>query len=253
MTAPEVTLNGPICTIELAEPAKLNPLSPDVLDGLEAVVMKLRSAADIRILVLRGQGKAFSAGADIRAWPSPAEPWQEQRLRRGRWQRLLDDLESLPQVSIARLHGHVIGGAALLALSCDLRVAGNDLRFRIPELALGIPLTWGGLPRLAREIGLARTRDLVLTGRTLTAQEALEWGVVTRLANTDGLDRVVAEVVESLLEPPAAVASMSRASLAAIGRDRMTAAGWADVDLYLGANARPESEAARQRRVGHLT
>ncbi len=253
MTAPSVTFNGQVCTVELAEPAKLNPLGPEVLEGLEAVFAQLRSDGDTRVLVLRGQGKAFSAGADVRAWPPPEEPWQEQRLRRARWQRLLDELEALPQVSVARLHGHVIGGAALLAISCDLRVAGDDLRFRIPELALGIPLTWGGLPRLAREIGLPRTRDLVLTGRTLNAQEALEWGVVTRVAHADELDREVAEVVESLLEPPTAVTSMTRSSLAAIGRDHMTAAGWADVDVYLGAIARPESAAARQRRVGHLT
>ena len=82
-----------------------------------------------------------------------------RRRSSGAWQRLLEDLERLPQVTVARLHGHVIGGAFLLAAACDLRVAADDVSMSIPELAIGIPLTWAGLPRLAREIGLPRTRS----------------------------------------------------------------------------------------------
>lgn len=252
MTQPTVDWAGPICTVELAEPEKRNPLGADVLEALEEVVAGLRSNASVRVLVLRGRGASFSAGADLRLWPPPAEAWQEQRLRRGRWQRLLDDIEALPQVSLARLQGHVIGGAALLAISCDLRLAADDVEFRIPELALGIPLTWAGLPRLAREIGLPRSRDLVLTGRTLDAREALEWGLVTRVASGDGLDAAVATVIQRLLEPPLPVTSMTRQSLAAIGRDRTTAVGWADVDVYLSALDRDESVKARRRYIARI-
>jgi enoyl-CoA hydratase/carnithine racemase len=79
----------------------------------------------------------------------PPDPLARRRAS-GRWQRLLDDLERLPQVTVARLQSHVIGGGALLAAACDLRVAADDLAVAIPEVAIGIPLTWAGLPRLVR-------------------------------------------------------------------------------------------------------
>jgi enoyl-CoA hydratase/carnithine racemase len=72
---------------------------------------------------------------------------------------VLEQFDRIPQATIARLHGHVIGGAALLAAACDIRVAADDTVVRIPELAIGIPLTWAGIPLLVREIGLPLTRD----------------------------------------------------------------------------------------------
>jgi len=140
----------------------------------------------------------------------------------------------------------------VLALSCDLRLAADTLALRIPELALGIPLTWAGLPRLVREIGLPRTRDLVLTGREILAAEALDWGLVTRVASEDRLDSLADGMISSVLKPPSAVTAMTRQSLAAIGRDMMTAAGWADVDVYLGAIAREESAEAGRCYVENL-
>src|SRR5207237_2290366 len=103
--------------------------------------------------------------ADLRGpLPEVAPDPMSQRRANGAWQRLLDDIEHLPQVTVAQLHGHVIGGAVLLAAACDFRVGADDPSVWIPELALGVRLPWAGIPRLAREIGLPRTRELVMTG-----------------------------------------------------------------------------------------
>src|SRR5260370_29615627 len=153
MTLVRVEDEEDIRTITLDRPDRLNALGPQVREALENAVADTADG-EARIVVFQGAGRCFSAGADLKD-PEPEQPsWQRRRRAAGRWGRLLDSIEALPQVTVASLHGHVIGGALLLAVSCDLRVAAADVRLSIPELALGIPLTWGGVPRLVREIGM---------------------------------------------------------------------------------------------------
>ena len=247
--APTVERDGAVCRISFAEPAKRNPLSPAVLRGLEATCDELADDLEVRVVVLAGGGKAFSAGADLRpaAGPQP-HTWRARRHEAGRWQRVLDAWERLPQVTVAALHGPVVGGAALLAMACDLRVAATDLAFSIPELALGIPLTWAGLPRLVREIGMPRTRDLVMTGRVVGAAEALSWGVATMVVPESDLAAKVDEVVTGLIAQPDEPLAMTKDALAAIGRLQANLdVGWADADLLWSSQSQPESRAAAQR------
>jgi enoyl-CoA hydratase/carnithine racemase len=207
---------------------------------------RLADDLQTRIVVVAGNGRAFSAGADLtaRAGGSRADGWTGGRHASGRWQRLLDQLERIPQVTVARLHGHCIGGAALLAVACDLRIAADDVQVRIPELAIGIPLTWGGIPRLVREVGLPLARDLVMTGRVLDAQEALASGFVQRLATRGDLDAATAALVAELRAMPAGPLAMTRAAFGAITRDRVDSFAWADADLLRWAGAEPESREA---------
>ncbi|HET6954323.1 MAG TPA: enoyl-CoA hydratase/isomerase family protein [Acidimicrobiales bacterium] len=221
-----------VCRVTLARPAKLNALSDGVRVALQAAVDMLAGRDDVRVVVLAGEGRAFSAGADLaERVPLPDDPLARRRAS-GRWQRLLDDLERLPQVTVARLQGHVIGGAALLAAACDLRVAADDVALSIPEVAIGIPLTWAGLPRLAREIGLSRTRDLVMTGRRVPAAEAAAWGFLHRVVPAAELDAAVDMLVGGLVAQPAVPLAMTVDALRALGR--ATAApevAWADADI----------------------
>ncbi|MDQ1396320.1 MAG: enoyl-CoA hydratase, partial [Acidimicrobiaceae bacterium] len=180
----------------------------------------------------RGAGRAFSAGADLRdRVPVPPDPIGQRRFN-GRWQRLLEDLERLPQVTVAEIHGHVIGGAALLAAACDFRVASDDTAIAIPEVAIGIPLTWAGIPRLAREIGIARTRELVMTGRRLLGPEAREWGFVHRLCRPEERAATVDHLLGELLAQPPGPLAMTTDSLRALGRALSAPeTAWADADI----------------------
>src|SRR5205085_373879 len=141
------------------------------------------------------------AGADLKstAYPPVEGDWSTRRHRTSTWQRVLDQLERIPQATVARLHGHVVGGAALLASACDLRVAADDVVLRIPELAIGIPLTWAGIPRLVREVGLPLARDWVMTCRPVPADELHRCGFAQRLAPRAELDAAVDECVAQLL------------------------------------------------------
>lgn len=238
--------NGAVARVWLNRPEKLNALNVDVLHCLEDVAASLRDDMDVRVVVLRGEGRAFSAGADLSsgaaAAPGSKRSWSERRHLSGSWQRLLDAWESLPQVTVAGLHGHCIGGAFLLAGACDIRVADATLQLRIPELAIGIPLTWGGVPRLAREIGLPLTRDLVMTGRLMDADEASRCGFVQRLS--ENLDAGLTTVVEELLAMPDAPLRMTKSLTAALSRDAVGAAAWADADMLSWSGGEPEGQQA---------
>ena len=231
--AARLEIDGAVGRLVLDRPSKLNALSDELRRELQAGIDELGERADVRVVVLSGAGdRAFSAGADLNDRVESTPDLLVRRRSSGAWQRLLDDLERLPQVTVARLHGHVIGGAFLLAAACDLRVASDDVSLSIPELAIGIPLTWAGLPRLAREIGLPRTRELVMTGRKLGGAEAERWGLVHRLVAVDELDAAVEALVGELLVQPAAPLAMTVDALRALGR--ATSApdlAWADPDL----------------------
>jgi enoyl-CoA hydratase/carnithine racemase len=221
-----------VCRIPLERPHKLNALDDATRGGLHAALRDVAERDDIRVVVLAGAGRAFSAGADLAERVElPPDPLARRRAS-GRWQRLLEDLERLPQVTVARLQSHVIGGAALLAAACDLRVAADDLSVAIPEVAIGIPLTWAGLPRLVREIGLPRTRELVMTGRRLGAAEAQAWGYVHRVVPAAELDGAVDSLVAELLAQPAPALAMTVDALRALGRALSAPeTAWADPDL----------------------
>jgi enoyl-CoA hydratase/carnithine racemase len=226
--------SGDVCRLTLDRPDKLNALNDDVRRSLQRAIDEVAERDDVRVVVLAGAGRAFSAGADLREGPvAPSDGGVlGERRAAGRWQRLLDDLERLPQATVARLQGHVIGGAALLAAACDLRVGAENLTVSVPELTLGIPLTWAGLPRLAREIGLPRTRELVMTGRRLPAAEAHHWGYVHRVVPLDELDAAVDDLVSMLVRMPSHALAMTVDAVRALGRAVSAAdIGWADADL----------------------
>jgi enoyl-CoA hydratase/carnithine racemase len=222
----------PVVRVTLDRPAKLNALNDAMRIGLQRAADELAGRDEIRVVVLAGAGRSFSAGADLgEPIATSADALAARRLS-GRWQRLLDAWERLPQATVARLHGHVIGGAALLAAACDLRVAAADLSIAIPELAIGVPLTWAGLPRLAREIGLSRTRELVMTGRSLPAAEALQWGYLHRVVLAGELDAAVEALVDELVAQPGLALAMTVDGLRALGRATSAPeTAWADPDL----------------------
>ena len=246
MSVVRIEREGAVLRLTLDRPDKLNALNGQVLRELTDAVTALEDDQSVRVVALRGAGRAFSAGADLSGSGSPAassaSTWASRRHASGGWQRLLDKLEALTQVTVAGVHGHCIGGAALLAIACDIRIADATLQVRIPELAIGIPLTWGGNPRLVREIGLPLTRDLVMTGRMMDAHEALARGFVQRIVPS--LDDGVQTCVDELLEMPDAPLRMTKAMTSAIGRAQMGATAWSDADLIGWSLTEDESREA---------
>ena len=168
----EVSADGPIGHLWLNRPDRLNALSTATLAELAAAARWFDEQADVRVVIVGGRGRAFSAGADLDGFPMIGDVGLRQAADVGRV--MADALEAMRAVSIARIHGWCVGGGLVVAAACDLRVATATARFSIPEIDLGIPLAWGGIPRLVREIGPALTKELVMTCREFGAEEALE-------------------------------------------------------------------------------
>jgi enoyl-CoA hydratase/carnithine racemase len=218
-----VEREGGVARVWLARPERLNALNARALEDIAAVFTELRTAFDVQAIVLGGRGPSFSAGADRKDPParfargSGAGP-RERRHAALLGRRAVEAIERSEAVTIARLHGHVIGGAVLLALACDLRVAAEDASFQIPEVDIGIPLTWGGVPRLVAAVGAARARELVLLCDRFDAVAAERWGVVNRVVPAANLDATVADWAHRLAAKPPWAVHMTKSQFRAYAR-----------------------------------
>src|SRR5581483_5501941 len=185
-TTLEVTSSGSQARIALNRPEKLNPLSTATLHELVEAARLLDAQPAVKVVIITGNGRAFSAGADLASFGASRgtdTPATAHSTREGAdaGRLMAEAIEGMRAVTIARIHGHCVGGGLVLAAACDLRVAAVDTKFSIPEVDLGIPLAWGGIPRLVRDIGPALTKELVMTCRPFDAAEAKEIGFVNRV------------------------------------------------------------------------
>jgi enoyl-CoA hydratase/carnithine racemase len=242
----ELERDGPVLRVWLNRPARRNAINPRMLSELGDLYLSLVKDFDTRVVVLGGRGASFCAGAD-RKPPLPEETLPPPRSERERrWlshlgRRACRAIEDCEVVTIARVHGHAIGGGCCLALSCDFRVAAQDSVFRVPEVDLGIPLTWAAVPRLLDEIGAARTRELVLLCGDVHADQALAWGMVHRSVALDALDSEVDNIVQTLLEKPELALHMAKTNLRGYARLRSLGdASEADGDLITLAQGSEE-------------
>ena len=241
----ELEARGAVGRIELARPEKLNPLSAEMLRELAEAARLLDGRPEVRVVVVRGRGRAFSAGADVSAFANSEASVPVQREAADAGRMTAEAIESMRAVTIACIRGHCVGGGVVLAAACDLRLAGDSTRFSIPEVDLGIPLAWGGIPRLVREIGPAMTKELVMTCRPFTAEEGRSLGFLNRAVPDEQLDRAVEELAAELAgKSPYTLSATKRAVNAASGEMLSTAGAWNDADSLLTATADPASRQA---------
>lgn len=172
--------------LTLDRPEALNALSFAVIDELADAFAKVATMA-VRALVITGAGeKAFCAGADIKELRGRDMAAQRRDAERG--QAVFAMLDTLPVASVAAINGYAFGGGLELALACTFRVATRNAKMGLPEIKLGLIPGYGGTQRLPRAIGEARALEMILTGRTVTAEEAERIGLVNRLADGDAVE-----------------------------------------------------------------
>jgi enoyl-CoA hydratase/carnithine racemase len=190
--------------IALDRPSHLNALSFEMLTELITAAAEI-SSSDLRSVVLTGNGSSFSAGFDVQSLQAELldEPDSVRRYEKAQLGGVMADaIENLPQITVAALHGHVVGGGLVLAAACDLRVADIDTVFSIPELDLGIPLAWGGVERLVRELGPTIAKELILTCRPFTGQEARDARFLNALTEPGGAMEIAKELAVHIAERP---------------------------------------------------
>src|SRR5665213_1267544 len=169
--------------LTLDRPEALNALSFETLREIDAALDEI-AASDARALFVTGAGeRAFCAGADIKELMH--RPLAQQRRDAANGQRIVSRFGALPMPSFALINGYAFGGGLELALACNFRLALRSARFGLPEIKLGLIPGYGGTQRLPRLVGEARALEIVMTGRTVKADEAERIGLVHRLADGD--------------------------------------------------------------------
>ncbi len=206
-------VDGAVATVTLNRPERRNAMTFDTWRGLAAIGRSL--PADVRVVVLRGEGACFSAGIDLGMFSGDGEGFSDGS-DAAATDRFIAELQEgytwlrRPEiVTVAAVHGHAIGGGFQLALACDIRVAADDAKFCMKEPALGLVPDLTGTKPLVEIVGIGRALELCLTARTVLADEAARLGLAEIVVPRDGLDGAVRDLTEALLavNPGAAVAT----------------------------------------------
>lgn len=196
---------GAVAVLTLDNPGKLNALSIEMLDGIDAHLDALESEASVRAVVITGAGdKAFAAGADIGHMREASVTDARTYAERGH--ELFARIEGFAKPIIAAINGFALGGGCELVLACDIRVASDNARLGQPEVNLGIFPGWGGTQRLPRLTSPGFAKELIFTGRHVTADEAKAAGLVNHVyPQAELLDRAVAMGEEIAKKSPLAI------------------------------------------------
>lgn len=202
-------IDGPIATITNDNVDKHNAFD-DAMDArLWEILGELRERPDVRAVIWRGEGKSFSSGRDVAAiGGNQVELSHQDLMRRGH--RGIQQLWELDAPVIVACKGWTIGASFQRAMLCDIRVAAEGSRFRLPEVSYGVIPDTGGMGALYEMCGHGLVSDLVLTGRVLSAEEALRHGIVSRVVPEPQLDAMVSEIAEQIANAPAVTIRMAR-------------------------------------------
>ena len=199
--------NDGVATITLDRPEARNAVNLALCDALIDAAGRAGADAGVRVVLVRANGPAFCAGADLKERQGMSE--DQVRERRARGFAAYAALEALPMPAIAVVHGPAVGSGCEIAAACDFIVATPEASFRTPEALRG---TVGATQRLPRVLGKRLAKDLMFTGRVLTAQEAMLAGLVARVVAAEDLEEVVQDICKGILAaPPQALRLAKRA------------------------------------------
>jgi len=212
-----------IGTIRLDRPP-MNALNTEVQEGLRAAAADATAAAEVAVVVVYGGEKVFAAGADIKEMAGMSYP--QMAARAGALSGAFDAVARIPKPVVAAVTGYALGGGCELALACDWRVVAEDAKLGQPEIKLGVIPGAGGTQRLARLIGPARAKDLILSGRMVAADEALRLGLADRVVPAGEVYEQAVALVRPYVGGPAQALRAAKLAVDG-GLDRDLAAGLA--------------------------
>jgi enoyl-CoA hydratase/carnithine racemase len=214
--AVHLEINGPVAVITNDNPDKHNAFDDEMDAQLFGILAELRDRPDVRAVVWRGEGKSWSSGRDVAAIGTNRTPLSHHELMR-RGHRGIQQLWELDAPVIVAGKGWVMGGSFQRALLCDIRIAAEGTRFRLPEVTHGVIPDTGGMGVLYEMCGHGLVSDLVLTGRVLTAEEALSHGIISRIVAPDDLDATAREMADQIAAAPAVTVKMARQVIRHLG------------------------------------
>jgi len=236
-----------VATVTLDRPERRNAFSAELMREMIACAQELSARKDLDAVLVTGAGGCFSAGADLKdpsRWAGGA-PLLEQREIAGLGFRMARAWEELPQITIAAIEGYAVGGGLALAVALDWRVMARDAFVSLPEISLGIPLTWGTLPRLVNLAGPAKAKRLAILGERVGAEQALAMGLVDEICDSSKSMETAMRLAAAVLEEPKHSVLMTKEAVNAYAGIGAHAVSFMAHDQLELAAASPESRAAR--------
>jgi enoyl-CoA hydratase len=234
----ELTIEDGIATVVLNRPDTLNALCTPLLDAIDRALAEIEATRGVRAVLITGAGRAFCAGADIEEISRLDASTGYTFARRG--QAVFSRVENLSVPVVAAVNGFALGGGCELAMSCHVRVASNRARFGQPEVKLGILPGFGGTQRLPRIVGRSIATELILSGRYLKAEEALQIGLVNEVVEPDALLPRCREILSATFpNGPGAIALSLQAIREGLDLD-LDAALEREAELFAQACGTPE-------------
>lgn len=243
-----LTVEGRLATVRLARPEVRHALSQALMRELTRCAQQLAERSDVDVVLLTGDERCFSAGADLAdasRWANEELPLAQRRETAALGYRLCRAWEELPQIAIVAIEGYAVGGGLALSLACDWRVLAEDAFVALPEIALGIPLTWGTIPRLVALLGPARAKRLTILCERIAAPEALAMGLVDHLAPKGQALQRATQLAHEVLAKPSVAVRMSKESVNAVANALHHVSAYMAHDQIALAAASDESKAAR--------
>lgn len=203
-----VERDGPVATLTLNRPESLNVLDFQMMDGIVDAVGDLANDDSLRVVIVRGAGKHFMAGGDIRTFAGELDKPADERTRQfeamvDRLHAAIETLHRMPHIAIAQVHGAVAGFGMSLMNACDLAVAADNAYFAAAYKSIAITPDGGATWSLPRLVGLRRALEIMLVGERFDAQQALAWGLVNRVVPAAQLDAAVRAIAQELAAGPA--------------------------------------------------
>ncbi len=201
----------------LDRPASLNAVNEQLILDMEDACKAIQQEKDLRVVVVRGEGRAFCSGMDLRAASNRPATREALRAVWEPWMRALDLLENLPQLTIATIHGPCLGAGFELTLACDFRIATATAFFSSPQVLYGSPPDAGPTYRLPQLIGLAKAKEIVILGERFDAAQAERWGLLTKVVEPEQLETETQKLVARCLQVGWRAAAVTKALLARAG------------------------------------
>lgn len=215
-------VDGPVATITNDHPDKHNAFDDSMDARLFEILGELRERPEVRAVVWRGEGPSWSSGRDVGSiGTNRTELTHHQLMTRGH--RGIQQLWELEAPVVVAIHGWAIGGSFQRALLCDVRIASPDARFMLPEVGHGVIPDTGGVAVLHDMCGPGLVSDMVLTGRRLSAEEALHHGIVSRVVPREELDDTAREMAERIAAAPAVTVKLARRVISHLSRPALRA------------------------------
>ncbi len=183
---------GDIAIVRINRPEALNAMNTDVISELSRAIDILAADETIKVVIITGAGeRSFCAGADI-SYMVNIEPMQAEKYATSA-QAVINKIEKLDKPVIAAVNGFALGGGCELSMACDIRIASSNAKIGQPEVTIGIPPGWGGTQRLMRLVGPAKAKEMIFTGKMVTADEAAQIGLVNKVVSVGASDNLPPE------------------------------------------------------------